>query len=87
MKKLAILAALATVVVAPAALANESSQSVRAATEGAGAVEVDTGTMLYSSSGHRIASVYGHLGRQPAGHSRRPSCHRARFDAFRVGAS
>ena len=57
MKKFAILAALATVVVAPAAYANESSQSVRAATEGAG-VQVDAGKMLYSSTGHRIASVY-----------------------------
>ena len=58
MKKLAILAALATVVVAPAALANESPQSVRAATEAAGTVQVDTGKMLYSSTGNRIASVY-----------------------------
>jgi hypothetical protein len=57
MKKLVVLAALATVALAPAAYASETSQSVRAATEGAG-VQVDTGKMLYSSTGHRIASVY-----------------------------
>lgn len=57
MKKFAVLAALATIALAPAAYASETSQSVRAATEGAG-VEVDAGKMLYSSTGHRIASVY-----------------------------
>jgi len=57
MKKFALLAALATVALAPAAQASETSQSVRAATEGAG-VEVDAGKMLYSGTGHRIASVY-----------------------------
>ena len=56
MKKIALLAALATFAVAPA-YAAESSQSVRAATEGA-SVQVDAGKMLYSSTGHRIASVY-----------------------------
>lgn len=58
MKKLAIIAALATVAVAPAAFASETEQSVRAATEAAGTVQVDAGKMLYSSTGHRIASVY-----------------------------
>lgn len=58
MKKIAVLAALATIALAPAAYASESSQSVRAATETAGSVQVDTGKMLYSSTGHRIASVY-----------------------------
>jgi hypothetical protein len=58
MKKLALLAALATVAVAPAALAGETTQSVREVTEAAGTVDVDAGKMLYSSSGHRIASVY-----------------------------
>ena len=57
MKKFAVLAALATVVLAPAAVAAESSQSVRAATEGA-SVNVDAGKMLYSATGTRIASVY-----------------------------
>jgi len=57
MKKLAVLAALATVAMAPAAYAAESSQSVRAATEGA-SVNVDAGKMLYSAAGTRIASVY-----------------------------
>ncbi len=57
MKKFAVLAALATVVLAPAAVAAESSQSVRAATEGA-SVNVDAGKMLYSAAGTRIASVY-----------------------------
>jgi hypothetical protein len=56
MKKFAVLAALAAVTLAPAAYA-ETSQSVRAAGESAG-VSVDTGKMLYSSTGHRIASVY-----------------------------
>ncbi len=57
MKKFLVLAALATVAIAPVASASETSQSVRAATEGAG-VQVDTGKMLYSSTGNRIASVY-----------------------------
>lgn len=57
MKKFALLAALATVAFAPAVQASETSQSVQAATEGAG-VEVNAGKMLYSSTGHRIASVY-----------------------------
>lgn len=58
MKKLALIAALATVAVAPAAYASETSQSVRAATEAAGTVDVDAGKMLYSSTGQRIASIY-----------------------------
>lgn len=57
MKKFAVLAALAAVVAVPA-FAAETSQSVRAATEAAGTVDVDAGKMLYSSTGHRIASVY-----------------------------
>jgi hypothetical protein len=57
MKKFIILAALATVAVAPASYAAETSQSVRAATEGAG-VQVDAGKMLYGAGGFRIASVY-----------------------------
>src|SRR5262245_28447226 len=58
MKKFAVLAALATIALAPVANATETSQSVRAATEGAGTVQIDSGKMLYSSTGHRIASVY-----------------------------
>jgi hypothetical protein len=57
MKKFVVLAAFAAVTLAPAAYASETSQSVRAAGESAG-VDVDAGKMLYSSSGHRIASVY-----------------------------
>jgi hypothetical protein len=57
MKKFAVLAALAAVTLAPAAYAGETSQSVRAAGESSG-VAVDTGKMLYSSTGNRIASVY-----------------------------
>lgn len=58
MKKFAIVAALAAVVVAPSAFAAETSQSVRAATEGAGTVEATAGKMLYSAAGTRIASIY-----------------------------
>lgn len=56
MKKI-VLAALAAVAVAPAAYAAETSQNVQAATEGAG-VEVTAGKMLYSTAGHRVASIY-----------------------------
>ena len=62
MKKLAPLAALATVAtlaVLPATVfAAETSQSVRAATEEAAAVELNAGKMLYGPDGRRIASVY-----------------------------
>jgi len=58
MKKLVVIAALATATLAPAAYASETSQSVQAATEAAGTVQVDAGKMLYSSTGHRIASIY-----------------------------
>jgi len=57
MKKFAILAVLAAATIAPATYAAETSQSVRAATEGAG-VQVDAGKMLYGAGGYRIASVY-----------------------------
>lgn len=57
MNKFAALAVVAAVAFAPAAYAAESSQSVQAATEGAG-VQVDAGKMLYSAAGTRIASVY-----------------------------
>jgi hypothetical protein len=57
MKKFALIAALAAATVAPSAFAAETSQSVRAATEGAG-VQVDAGKMLYSAAGTRIASIY-----------------------------
>lgn len=61
MKKLAALAAVATLAVftTPAAFAAESSQSVRAATDAvAGTVAVNAGKMLYGSNGQRIAAIY-----------------------------
>lgn len=57
MKLIAIAAALASLAVAPASLATETSQSTRSATEAA-AVQVKKGDVLYSSSGRRLGSVY-----------------------------
>jgi hypothetical protein len=58
MKLIAIAAALASLAVAPASLATETSQSTRSATEAAAAVQLKKGDVLYSSSGRRLGSVY-----------------------------
>jgi hypothetical protein len=60
MSKFAPLAALAAVAVlaAPVAAFAESSQSVRAATDAAAAVDVNAGKMLYAGNGQRLAAIY-----------------------------
>lgn len=60
MNKFASLAVLAVLAAAPTvASAEETSQSVRAATDAsAAAVAVTAGKMLYSASGQRVAAIY-----------------------------
>ncbi|HEY0960375.1 MAG TPA: hypothetical protein VGE05_14075 [Novosphingobium sp.] len=60
MKKFAALAALAVIAAVPAiASAEETSQTVRAATDAsAPAVALAAGKMLYSANGQRVAAIY-----------------------------
>ncbi|MFA7602724.1 MAG: hypothetical protein WCY29_06925 [Novosphingobium sp.] len=56
---LAAVAALAVLAAPAVVFADESSQSVRAATDApAAAVTVNAGKMLYSSNGQRVAAIY-----------------------------
>ncbi len=54
-----VLAAVAALALMPASVSAETTQSVREVTEDAAApVQLNSGMMLYSSTGHRVAPIY-----------------------------